>query len=198
MSALTQIKSAGKTVWVSKPAPDEDFNLKLNDLLVLTVIREVLAELDKDFGAEIIMQSAERLGEQVYERYVAKESVTTPLEWAKALCTNVFNRMGIGIQFEECTDEKLVANIFQCPTVERAMRDANITCGFSYGFAKGLWQKAFPEGTVKMGRTKAKGAPTCEFVFYTKRPPAASSDVDDRELAKCYLVCSSKEEQRCE
>jgi len=165
--ALAKIKSADKTIWMTKPKQNKEFTQMIADYTILLLIDTVLNDVDKKIASEIIMSAAEKLGSSVFDEYV-KERIKTPKEWADAVNESVFNQMGTGIIFTKIADDRIEASVFKCPTIYRATSAPDITCPFSYGFGRGLWRKTFPEGEVIMGNTIAKGKETCVFTFLVK------------------------------
>ncbi|MBU4189442.1 MAG: hypothetical protein KJ886_00395, partial [Candidatus Thermoplasmatota archaeon] len=73
--ALAKIKSADKTVWMTKPKPNKEFSQMIADYTILLLIDTILKEVDKKTASEIIMNAAEELGGKIFDEYV-KEKIT--------------------------------------------------------------------------------------------------------------------------
>ncbi|MBA3044493.1 hypothetical protein FP804_05095 [archaeon] len=157
---------------------------------ILPLMETVFDVLDKKASGEITLKAAEKLGMNIFDGYV-KEKVTewTTKTWTETIARFVFNPQGTGIVFSEISKDRIVAHVIKCPTPGRAGKAPHLTCPFSYGYARGLWKKAFLEGEVLMGGTMAHGAPTCGFTFYVK---ADKEHAEMREKIKRYLT---KEEE---
>lgn len=157
---------------------------------ILPLMETVFDVLDKKASSEITLKAAEKLGMNIFDGYV-KEKVTewTTKTWTETIARFVFNPQGTGIVFSEISKDRIVAHVIKCPTPGRAGKAPHLTCPFSYGYARGLWKKAFLEGEVLMGGTMAHGAPTCGFTFYVK---ADKEHAEMREKIKRYLT---KEEE---
>jgi hypothetical protein len=157
---------------------------------IIPLMETVFDVLDKKASGEITLKAAERLGMNIFEGYIKEEiSEWTPKTWTETVSRFVFNPQGTGIVFSEISKDGIVAHIIKCPTPGRAGKAPHLTCPFSYGYARGLWKKAFPDGELLMGGTMAHGAPTCGFTFHVK---ADKKHVEMREKIKRYLT---KEEE---
>ncbi|MCG2825387.1 MAG: hypothetical protein L6265_02200, partial [Thermoplasmatales archaeon] len=113
--ALAKIKSADKTVWMTKPKPNKEFSQMIADYTILLLIDTILKEVDKKTASEIIMNAAEELGGKIFDEYV-KEKITTTKEWADAVNEYVFRQMGTGVTFTEISDEKIELSVIKCST----------------------------------------------------------------------------------
>lgn len=164
--------------------------VKVSDFTILCITNSVFKHLDKKPASEIVMESAEKLGSMVFDEYLKEmpEKWTT-MEWAEKTAEFIWNQQGTGIVFSEISDEKIISHVFKCPTPERAGGAPHIACPVSWGYARGVWRRAFPEGEVLMGGTMAHGAPTCEFTWFVK---TSREHAELREKMKKYLT---KEEE---
>jgi hypothetical protein len=174
-------------------APTEqltDFTTRLTDYTIIALTDSIFNNIDKKEASEIIITAAEELGRLVFEKRVGKrmEKYTT-MGWAKITSANIWNLQGTGVVFSEISDDKIICHVFKCPTPERAGKAPHIACPFSWGYARGVWKSAFPEGEVLLGGTMAHGAPTCQFLWYVKAGKELS---EEREKVKRYLT---KEEE---
>jgi predicted hydrocarbon binding protein len=182
----TTIKVSGKIVWETTPKLDKKFLCEIADNTVLSIVERLFESLDREQASSIVLNAAEKLGRQAFEEFV-KSSVASEdaFDWAEKLTHYIFNPQGTGIVISEASAKKLVFHVFKCPTPARAGDMPHFACPFSYGYARGLWKKVFPEGEVLMGGTMAHGAPTCHFTFVTQ---ATVEQRDMREKAKKYLT----------
>lgn len=164
---LMQIKSADKIVWMSKPSPMREKTSEITDYTVITLIDTIRKTIDRKTASEIIMTAAEALGEKLYDEFV-KEQILSPKGWAECINEKIFVPMGVEVKYKKITQEGIECEVYSCPTSYRALLTPEITCPFSYGYARALWRKTFPEGEVKMGTTLSAGGKSCEFMFLTK------------------------------
>ncbi|MEW6069191.1 MAG: hypothetical protein AB1485_01100 [Candidatus Thermoplasmatota archaeon] len=172
------------------PKPLTDFTVRIADYTIIALTDSIFSNLDKKEASELVISSAEELGRLVFDKRVGKRiEKYTPMEWAKITSTYIWNSQGTGIVFSEISNEKIVSHVFKCPTPERAGKAPHISCPFSWGYARGIWRSAFPDGEVLMGGTMAHGAPTCQFLWYVKTNKKLS---EERERVKRYLT---KEEE---
>ena len=163
---------------------------KVSDFTILCITDSVFKHIDKKTASEIVMKSAEKLGSRVFEEYVKERPEKwTTMEWVEKTSKFIWNLQGTGIVFSEISDEKIVSHVFKCPTPERAGEAPHIACPTSWGYARGIWKKAFPDGELLMGGTMAHGAPTCEFKWFVK---SSKEHAELREKMKKYLT---KEEE---
>jgi hypothetical protein len=164
--------------------------VKLSDFTILCITDSIFKHLDKKPASEIVMGTAEKLGNMVFEEYIKERPEKwTTMEWVEKTSEFIWNHQGTGIVFSEISDEKITSHVFKCPTPERAAEAPHIACPLSWGYGRGIWKKAFPEGEVLMGGTMAHGAPTCEFTWFVK---TQKEHAELREKMKKYLT---KEEE---
>lgn len=163
---------------------------KVSDFTILCITDSVFKHIDKKIASEIVMKSAEKIGNKIFnESIVERPEKWTTMEWAEKTSEFIWNHQGTGIVFSEISDEKITSHVFKCPTPERAGEAPHIACPTSWGYARGVWKGAFPEGEVLMGGTMAHGAPTCEFTWFVKTD---KEHAELREKMKKYLT---KEEE---
>jgi hypothetical protein len=167
---LKILKDNGEKVVASVPNQDIGFVAKLNDLVVTTMINTFVRE--KKTNARAVLDSAEKFGRLVFSECVGKKDSWTPYEWVVACICKIFNRQGTGVTFTVSHDNEVRAIIHKCPTPERARISPEVACAFSWGYVRGLWLSAFPEGEALMKCAMAMGCPTCEFVFTIKKSKA--------------------------
>ncbi|MDI6916946.1 MAG: hypothetical protein QMC80_04025 [Thermoplasmatales archaeon] len=157
---------------------------------ILPLMETVFGVVDKKTSSEITLKAAEKLGLNVFDEHIKEKTVEwTTKTWTETIARFVFNPQGTGIVFSEISKDRIVAHVIKCPTPGRASKAPHLTCPFSYGYARGLWKKAFPDGELLMAGTMAHGAPTCEFIFHVK---AGKEHAEMREKIKKYLA---KEEE---
>ncbi len=168
----------------------KDFIWKYMNYEFISFTTTLFEKLNKDKFSELILLIAENFGRLIYKDSVGEEKIITPLEWVKVLSEKVFNPQGIGLVFSEISDEKVVIYIFKCPTPERAGKEPYIACPFSYGYARGLWKCAFPNGEVILNGTMAHGAPTCQFTLIVN----ASAELQKEEYKKAKKYLTREEE----
>lgn len=166
-----------------------DALVSTNNIIPL-LMETVFDILDKKTACEITLKAAEKLGMNIFDECIKETAVewTTKI-WTETIARFVFNPQGTGIIFSEISKDRIVAHVIKCPTPGRAGKAPHLTCPFSYGYARGLWKKAFPDGELLMNGTMAHGAPTCGFTFYVK---ADKEHAEMREKIKRYLT---KEEE---
>ena len=157
---------------------------------ILPLMETVFDVLDKKASGEITLKAAEKLGMNIFDDYIKEETIEwTTKTWTETISRFVFNPQGTGIVFSEISKDRIVAHVIKCPTPGRAGKAPHLACPFSYGYARGLWKKAFPDGELLMAGTMAHGAPTCGFTFHVK---AGKGHTEMREKIKKYLT---KEEE---
>ena len=174
---LKKIESDGKTVWVTRP------NLTEKDLLEerIKAYSTVLKAIEEDKDVDTIMQIAEDFGKTLFEKRIKERPEKWTIKnWLEPVVKNIFNPMGAAATFTKITDEEARSVIFRCPVYEQIEKN-NISCLFSYGFARGLLKSAFPKGELIMGKTMGNGASLCEFVF---KAEATDEDRDKAEKIK--------------
>ncbi|MDI6855828.1 MAG: hypothetical protein QMD21_03465 [Candidatus Thermoplasmatota archaeon] len=173
---LTQIKSADKVVWMTRPARSKEVVSEIIDYTILSLATTVFKKLSKEKASEILMNAAELLGSKVYDEFVTKK-ITTPQEWCENINELIFEPMGTTLKWVKVTDDSAEVEIFECPTLARALAAPEIVCPFSYGFGRALWRKSFPEGDLKMRGTIALGMKGCNFQFIKKSSESMREDL---------------------
>jgi hypothetical protein len=185
---LKKIESHGRTVWVTQPKQINEDLLKRRECAFNVAINK-LAEHHK---VETFMQTAEAFGRGLFAELITDRPEQWTIEnWVKPAVEHIFNPMGIAATFTKITDTEAQSMIFQCPTTDLGEEACN-SCPFSYGFVRGLFRSAFPDGEVIMKTTMMQGAPMCTFTF--KRHPTAE-DRRERERIKKVFTHLKKEEK---
>lgn len=180
-----KIESREHTVWVTQP----------NEIKSLLKRRETAFNVAKgklvDSGGKVetVMQTAEAFGRGLFEDFVKKESNDwTMIEWVEPVVENVFNPTGTGAAFTQITDNEAKSLIFRCLLHEES-DERHMASLFTYGFLRGMFLSAFPNGEVVMGGTMADGAPMIEFTF---KANATQEDRLERERIKNFFVTNTK------
>ncbi len=176
---INVLKDNGEKVLASVPKQDPLFMARLNDLVVTTLIDTFVRE--KKANSKVVLESAERFGRNIFRECVGERKIWTPYDWVTECITKVFNRQGTGVTFT--LKEDVTAIIHKCPTPERARISPEVACAFSWGYVRGLWKSAFPDGEAVIRSTMALGYPTCEFVFKVKADENDEKAINDvREI----------------
>ncbi|PKK85221.1 MAG: hypothetical protein CVT48_06440 [Thermoplasmata archaeon HGW-Thermoplasmata-1] len=160
------LKDNGEKVVASVPNQDLQFTARLNDLVVTTIIDAFVRK--RRANSKVVLEAAEQFGRRVFEECMEKREKWTPYEWVVGCITKIFNRQGTGVTFTIPSNGEVMAIIHKCPTPERARISPEVACAFSWGYVRGLWRAAFPDGEVVMKGTMAMGYPTCGFVLKEK------------------------------
>jgi len=180
-----KIDSGENAVWVTRP----------NEIDLLLKRRETAFNVAKgklvDSGGKIetVMQTAEAFGRGLFEDYIKRESQHWTMEkWAKPVVENIFKPMGAAVTFTKITDEKAKSLIFKWPLHEES-NELGVGPLFTYGFLRGMFLSAFPDGELLMESTMTKDTPMTEFTFKTK---ATCEDKLERERVKNFFTTITK------
>jgi hypothetical protein len=174
---LKKISSGDNTVWVTQPY-QVDYLLDRRQKAF-----EIANGKLEDSGGKIetVMQTAEAFGRGLFADYIQNESKNwTIKKWIKPVVDNVFNPMGTGATFTKISKKEAKSFIFSCSLHEKS-KQQDIASVFTYGFMRGLFKSAFPDGEILMGSTIAQGCPMIEFTFKTQ---ASDEEKLERERIK--------------
>ena len=140
-------------------------------------------------NVEIAMQTAEAFGRGLFaEHFEGKSGQWTIHEWLETVSEHVFNPMGMGVTITDISEDKATSLMFRCLLHESA-DDPHLASLFTYGYLRGVFLIAFPDGEVLMKSTMAHGAPMTELIFKTN---AGDEDKQERERVKTTLFTISK------
>ena len=127
------------------------------------------------------MQTAEAFGRGLFSDYIQCETKKwTMKKWIKPVVDNIFNPMGTGATFTKISKDEATSLIFKCSLHEKS-KQKHVASVFTYGYLRGLFKSAFPNGEILMGSTMAQGAPLIEFTFKTE---ASDKEKLERERIK--------------
>lgn len=156
-----KIESGNNIVWVTQPN-------EINTMLKRREIAFNVAKgklLDSNGKIETVMQTAEAFGRGLFSDFIKKESDDwTIREWLNPIVENILNPMGTGATFTKITDEEADSLIFRCQLHEET-EDPHMASLFTYGYLRGMFLSAFPDGELLMERSMAQGAPMMKFTF---------------------------------
>lgn len=176
-----KIDPRDNTVWVIPP--DETELLLKRRETAFNVAKGKL--IDSGGKIETVMQTAEAFGRGLFEDFIKKESKHWTMEkWVKPVVNNIFNPMGTALTFTKITDEEAKSLIFRWPLHEES-NEPHVGPLFTYGFLRGMFLSAFPDGEILMESTMKKDAPTTEFIFKVK---ATDLDKLERERIKNFFT----------
>jgi len=183
--SLKQVSDNKKTTWISQPTSVNQDLLKRRD----KAFKIAMDKFEETNKIETVMQTAEAFGRGLYSDLIEEKNNVISLEdWIQPVVQNIINPMGTAAAFTDISENEVKSVIFKCPVSENLGESCN-HCPFSYGFVRGLFKSAFPQGEVLMGQVIANGAPMCEFIF--KKHPE-ENDLAERERIKKKFIKSRK------
>lgn len=145
--------------------------------------------IDSGGKIETVMQTAEAFGRGLFEDFIKKESEYWTMEkWVKPVVENIFNPMGTAVNFTKLTDKELRSLVFKWPLKEESS-EADMASLFTYGFLRGMFLSAFPDGEILMESAMTKESPMIEFTFKIR---AIDEDKLERERVKKNLILMLK------
>ena len=109
-------------------------------------------------------------------------------EWVNPVVENILNPMGTAAAFTKITDTEVSSMIFGCQLHEDS-EDPDMASLFTYGYLRGAFLSAFPNGELLMKSAMAQGAPMTKFIFKSN---ATDEDRLERERIKKFIT--NKEE----
>lgn len=175
---------------------DNIWNMPLGEVDTLLKRRETAFNVAKgklaDSGGkiEIVMQTAEAFGRGIFEDLIKGKSEHWTMEkWVEPVVENIFNPMGTAVNFTKLTDKEAKSLIFRWPIGEESSK-SNIDSIFAYGFLRGMFLSAFPDGEIFMEDTMTKDNPMTEFTFKIK---ATEEDRLERERVKNLFAAHIEE-----
>ena len=174
---LKEIKSQDHAVWITQP----------NEIETLLKRRETAFDIakgkfaDSNDNVEIAMQTAEAFGRGLFAEYLQEKSNDWNMrEWLEFTAEQVFNPLGTGAAFTKITDDESRSLTFRCLLHEESNK-SHMASLFNYGFVRGMFLSAFPDGELLMRSNISEGAPMTEFIFKAK---ATDEDRLERERVK--------------
>ena len=172
-----KIDSGDNAVWATRP-DEVDLLLKRRET-AFNVAKGKLA--DSGGKIETVMQTAEAFGRGLFEDFIKRESEHWTMEkWVKPTVENIFKPMGTAVTFTKITDNEAKSLIFKWPLHEES-NEIQVGPLFAYGFLRGMFLSAFPDGEILMGSTMTKDTPMIEFTFKIE---ATYEDRLERERVK--------------
>lgn len=145
--------------------------------------------IDSGGKIETVMQTAEAFGRGLFEDFIKKESEYWTMEkWVKPVVENIFNPMGTAVNFTKLTDKELRSLVFKWPLKEESS-EADMASLFTYGFLRGMFLSAFPDGEILMESAMTKDSPMIEFTFKIR---ATDEDKLERERVKNFFNIDAK------
>jgi len=148
--------------------------------------------IDSGGKIETVMQTAEAFGRGLFEDFIKKESEYWTMEkWVKPVVENIFNPMGTAVNFTKLTDMEARSLVFRWPLREESS-EADMASLFTYGFLRGMFLSAFPDGEILMESAMTKDSPMIEFTFKIE---ATYEDRLERERVKKNLLLMLKKSE---
>ncbi len=181
---LKEINSVNHRVWITQP----------HELRTIVKRRENAFEIAKgkfleSGNIELVMQTAEAFGRGLFTEFVKDNPKEwTMKKWLVSATEQIFNPLGEGATFTKISDEEVKSLVFRNLLHEESPDPATVSL-FTYGFLRGMFLSAFPEGELLMKSTMAAGAPMSEFIF---RAQANGLDHGERERIKNEFTTMKK------
>lgn len=180
-----KIESGDHTVWITQPTEVKNL-LKRRE----TAFNVATGKLADSSNVETVMQIAEAFGRGLFEDFIKKKSDDWTIEeWVKPVVENIFNPTGTGAAFTKITEDEAKSLIFRCLLHEES-DELHMASLFTYGFLRGMFLSAFPNGEILMGNTVAQGAPMTEFTF---KANATEMDRLERERIKNFFITNERQ-----
>ncbi len=177
VKSLKKIESQDRTVWLTQPDEVEEF-LKRQEI-AFNVAKGKFA--DSNGNIELVLQTAEAFGRGLYSEQIKdKPNEWTVKEWLESTSNQIFNPMGTGATFTKIGNDEAKSLLFRCLLHEKS-DEPHVASIFTYGFMRGMFLSAFPDGELLMGSTMAHGAPMTELIF---KANASNDDRGERERIK--------------
>jgi len=185
---IKEIGDEKRKVWITQPREINDTILKRRE----QAFHIAMGKLKEHNNPETVMQTAEAFGRGLFSDFIQEKPTRwTMEEWIKPVVEKIFNPMGTAATFTKITEEEAKSVVFRCP-IQQKSKEACSHCSFSYGFVRGLFRSAFPNGEVVMGNIMVDGAPMCEFTFKTN--PTDEYDME-RERVKQLFTKQNMDEK---
>ena len=178
-----KIKSGENVVWITQPKEIEKILKRKNIAL------EIAKGKINDSGGKIepAIQTAEAFGRGLFQEYIRKHTRNwTVDQWVKPVVENIFNPMGTAATFTEISEDKAKSLIFRYPTDDKESEDPYLSSLFTYGFLRGVFLSAFPNGELIMNSSMADGAQMDEFVF--KSNQIYDNQSENEEIKKSKMI----------
>ena len=181
---LKEIKSENHRVWITQP----------HELRTIVKRQENAFEIAKgkfleSGNIELVIQTAEAFGRGLFNEVIKdKPKEWTMKEWLVLATEQILNPLGEGATFTKISDEEVKSLVFRNLLHEESPDSATVSL-FTYGFLRGMFLSAFPEGELLMKSTMAAGAPMSEFIF---RAQANGLDHGERERIKHEFTTMKK------
>lgn len=157
-----KIESGDNVVWITQP----------NEIKKILQRRSTALNIAKgkivDTGGKIetAILTAEAFGRGLFEDYIKKKSKEWTIEqWVEPVVENIFNPMGTAATFTEITEDEAKSFVFRYSIDDKESINPYLSSLFTYGFLRGVFLSAFPNGELIMKRSMAEGAPMDEFTF---------------------------------
>lgn len=186
VESLKKIHSDEKPVWITQPQENEEL-IKRRDKAFQVALGRFL---DSNGKIETVMQTAEAFGRGLYADMInEKPDEWTTESWVDTIAKHVLNSMGTGFTFTNISNEEIHSFIHKCPFHEQNNNEQAAASLFTYGFMRGLFKSAFPEGELFMGSVMAKGSPITELTFKSN---ASFKDRYERERIKKMFTTTKR------
>jgi len=172
-----KIESGDKKVWITQPKEIEKI-LKRKEIALKIAKGKMI---DNGGKIETAMQTAEAFGRGLFEELLKDESIEWTMDkWLEPVIKNIFNPMGTGATFTNISNDKAKSYIFSYGQSNEETDDRIATL-FNYGFLRGIFRSAFPNGELILENSMVDGAQMDEFIF---KANAVESDRLEREKIK--------------
>ena len=161
---LKKIKST-KNQYVFVSQPKEIKKIVEKKQQALKIAKEKVQNNGK---IESALFTGEAFGRALFEEYLKNKAKKWTIEkWLKPVVENIFNPMGMGATFTEITNSQIKTLIFRYNNVFEEQNNQYINSLFTYGYLRGMFLSAFPNGELILKSSMAMGAPMDIFTFKT-------------------------------
>lgn len=185
VKSLKEIEFNDRMIWITEPDEDGEIS-KRRDTAFNVALGKLL---DTNGNVETVMQTGEAFGRGLFaDSLKEKPEEWNIREWLESTVENIFNPMGHAFTFTEIAADKAKSMLTRCPLHENT-NEHHVAGLFTYGFIRGLFLSAFPEGELILGSTMAKDDPMTEFIFKTN---ASYRDRSERERVKNFFITAKK------
>jgi hypothetical protein len=185
---LKEVQSSEQTVWVTKP-----HELRAVIQRAKTALNVARGKyMESQGNLELVMQTAEAFGRGLFAELIKKKPKEwTMKQWLEVMTREVLNPLGSEVTFTKITENEAKSIMFRSPLVSDT-NDPAIATLFTYGFMRGMFRSAFPQGELLMESTTANDAPMTGFTF---KSFATDDERAERERVKSFFATTMKIEK---
>ena len=174
---LKKIESGENIVWLTQPKEIEKLLRRKS-----TALNIAKGKINDSGGKiETAIQTAEAFGRGLFAELIRKNTNEWTMEtWLKPVSDKIFNPMGTAAAFTEITKNKAKSFVFRYPINDEELKEPYLSSLFTYGFLRGVFLSAFPNGAIILNRSMAEGAQMDEFIFKT--------DIENEEINESKMT----------